>query len=132
MTTAYNHRLMLKNGVFFSKVWCLLRPLFWYSVYGTNQVVLCRGLKSASGVLLLGPLGRDFHIGEGQLLPVTGPRTRGRSYKVIWLFDSFAGSGRIGRGHIENISQLPPVQGLGQVSKRHKAPQAVLPPIDYL
>lgn len=60
--------------------------LFTDSIYlstcGSNQVVLCCGLKLATSVLVLGPHGRGSGAGQAQLLPVTDLGLPGSNYKA--------------------------------------------------
>lgn len=74
-------------------------------------------------MLVLGPLRSHSFAGQGQTLPVTGLELPTSSYKMIhdWLLLDLE---VCGRGHAGNQGQLSPIPGLGQLSKRPKAPKA--------
>lgn len=78
-------------------------------------------------MLVLWPLGRGFHVGQGQPLPsIVQGYLPGRSYKVIhgvllFMLDLEAS----GRDYGVSEGWLPSVQGLEQLCKKTSASQGL-------
>lgn len=84
-------------------------------------------------ILVLEHLGRDFHAGQYQMRPVTGPGLPGRSYKAIqdlWL--PLISLGICRRIQATYRGHHPPVKSLGKFSVRGKAPWNSTPSAGYL
>lgn len=97
------------------RLWCR-----WFSVVVWSQQL---------DVLLLGLLGRGSHESKSQPLSVANLGLPGMSHKMIhcWLLPVL-NLKLHGRSHTENWGCLPPILSLGQLSKRFRAPWALLLP----
>lgn len=93
--------------------------------------VYCLQFKASHQVCwFLGPHRRDSGTSQCQTLPVTSPGLSVRSHKANYSWHlPVLGLGTHGRGQAVYPDWLPPGLGLGQVSKRLKAPQDLPLPI---
>lgn len=64
-------------------LWYLLSKPFGFINFGANWVVFRGDLKLATGVLILGSLGKGSSASQGQPLPVSILEPRARNYKLI-------------------------------------------------
>lgn len=67
---------------------CLFISLLVYATCGSKWVVICCGLKVVTRCFGLEPLRKGSGVGQGQLLPVTGPGSLSRTTKLTVVVSS--------------------------------------------